>query len=73
MITKKNTKIRINKKEKKKMEDRKALELIASYAYDDDIKMEIRLHMITQILRDMGMDYSSSEFCDCETCERRAV
>lgn len=65
--------LQISKERKSKMEDKKALQLIASYAYDEDIRMENRFHLITQILREMGLDYSSSKFCDCETCERKAV
>lgn len=41
--------------------DRRALELIGSYAYDLDIPMETRIQIITNILKGVGIDYTESD------------
>lgn len=44
-----------------KMTDRKALELIGSYAHDLDIPIETRMDIVTRILKEVGIDYSYEE------------
>lgn len=43
------------------MDERNALELIGSFAYDLDIPIETRMDLIVKILKSMDIDYSYEE------------
>lgn len=44
-----------------KLGKRKALRLIASYGFDEDIPLDVRMDMVLGILKATGIDYSNKE------------